>query len=392
MPEPEGAGLAIAWHSRCADLPAPLWSRAFPPPFEGRAWFEAVQAGTLPGQFHFQYGLLTRNGVAAGIVPAFVYDLPLALVLPEPLARVLLPLARGPLRALAVQRTFFIGNVAGDEGHVGLVPGVALAEVAPAIHRAARARANVLGAPVVVWKDFPEADREAMDMLVRGGRAFRMASFPGAEVPIHPGGFAALLGAMRSQHRNKLRVKLRKGCAAFEVRASVESQPSDDLLREVFALFEQTRARATTRFETLTPEFFRAIAASAETSFVLLRHAVDGRLVAFMLVFDLDTRIVNKYIGLDYSVAEEGRLYFRLFAAAYDWAATTAARVLSSGQTGYTGKMGLGHALVPLWNCVEHRNGLVNAAYRMGAKGISWSTLDPQLAEWVRAHPGAEPR
>ena len=113
MPEPLGAGLAIAWHARCADLPAPLWSQAFPPPFEGRAWFEAVQAGTLPGQFQFQYGLLTRNGEAAGIVPAFVYDLPMALVLPEALARVLLPLARGPLRKLAVQRTFFIGSVAG---------------------------------------------------------------------------------------------------------------------------------------------------------------------------------------------------------------------------------------------------------------------------------------
>jgi hypothetical protein len=111
-----------------------------------------------------------------------------------------------------------------------------------------------------------------------------------------------------------------------------------------------------------------------------------------MLVLDLGTRVVNKYIGLDYGVADEGRLYFRLFAAAYDWAATTAARTFCSGQTGYAAKLDLGHALVPLWNVGEHRTALVNAAYRLGAKGISWSTLDPQLAQWVRAHPGAQSR
>jgi len=100
---------------------------------------------------------------------------------------------------------------------------------------------------------------------------------------------------------------------------------------------------------------------------------------------------VNQYIGLDYAVAEAGRLYYQLFEAGYEWASRKGAHDLFSGQTGYSGKLNLGHVLVPLWNYCEHRNPVVNAAFRRGAAGISWATLDPQLAEYLRAHPELHP-
>ena len=86
-------------------------------------------------------------------------------------------------------------------------------------------------------------------------------------------------------------------------------------------------------------------------------------------------------------MAEKGYLYFQLFEAAYDWACERGARTLLSGQTGYMAKLDLGHTLVPLWNLCEHRSPLVNAIFRRGARGISWDSLDPQLAEYLRAHP-----
>jgi hypothetical protein len=381
------ASWRLDWHSRSSDLPAALWSQVFAPPCEGRFWFEALEAGTQAGQFEFLYGCLRRGGEPVGIVPAFVFGVPLELVVPPTLARILRPLARGPLRGLASQRTFFIGNVAGEEGHVGLLPGIELADVAGFVHREARSKANALGAPMLVWKDVPDCDRAALDRLAAGSRAFRMASYPGTSIVVHPGGYSALLGTMRSERRAKIRAKLRKGRAAVEVRASVESRPSDEAIAEMFALFEQTRARATTRFETLTPGFLRAIAASEVARFVVLRAVDTGRMLAFMLVLDLGERAVNQYIGLDYSLSEPGRLYFRLFEAAYDLAATTGAKSLFSGQTGYMAKLDLGHDLVALWNYGEHRHWLVNAIYSRVAGAISWSSLDPQLAEWLRAHP-----
>jgi hypothetical protein len=176
------------------------------------------------------------------------------------------------------------------------------------------------------------------------------------------------------------------------VRASVETRPGEGTLDEMFSLFEQTRRRATTSFETLTPGFFRRIAASDVASFVILRETTTERMLAFMLVLDLGERVVNQFIGLDYAVAEAGYLYFQLFEAAYDWAARRDARVFQSGQTGYMAKLDLGHLLVPLWNYCEHRNRVTNTVFRLGAAGISWATLDPQLAEYLLAHPDAQPR
>lgn len=381
----------MTWHRRCDEIPATLWDATFGLPHEGRFWFEAMQAGTVAGQFDFRYGRLERDGEAVGIVPAFRFDVPLTLVLPPALARLVSPLARGPLAGLATQRTFFIGNVAGEEGRVGLVPGVALGGVAAFIHREARRMADSLGAPMLVWKDFPEADRAALDALSGQGRIFRMPSFPGTVVSLRPGGHAAHLARLRADRRHKIRSKLRKGAAAVPTRASVERRPDDLTLAEMFALFEQTRSRATTRFETLTPDFFRIIAGSEPAKFIVLRQAAGDRMLAFMLVLDLGTRAVNQFIGLDYAQAQAGHLYFQLFAAACDWAGGTGAGEMLSGQTGYMAKLDLGHALVPLWNYGEHRNGLVNALLRRGARGISWATLDPQLAEFLAAHPGARP-
>ena len=385
------AALAIRWHAATSGVAAELWDTVFPLPWEGRFWFDAIQAGTAPGQFTCLYGELLRGADPIGIVPAFVFDVPLRLVIPPALARIVLPFARGPLRGLRSQRTFFIGNIAGEEGHVGLLPGESLQALAAFIHAEARAKARSLRAPMLVWKDFPAEDRTALDGLVEARTAFRIPSFPGTRIALLPGGYDAFLARQRSDRRHRIRSKLRKGAAFVALHAEVVSQPGHADLATLFALFEQTRARATTEFETLTPAFFREIAASPLARFLVLRED-GGRIVAFMLLLDLGTRIVNQFIGLDRALLEPGRLYFRLHAAACDWAAATGAPALFSGQTGYMAKLDMGHELVPLWNYCEHEGALPGAVFRRVAAGIRWDTLDPQLAEYFRAHPEARAR
>lgn len=366
-----------------------MWRRCFPPPLEGLFWFRAIEAGTQPGQFDFAYGVLSRGGEPFGIVPAFVFDVPLDLVMPPAIAKLILPFARGPLEAFAVQRTFFIGNVAGEEGHVGLLPGHKLGEVSSFIHAGARAKATAMAAPMLVWKDFPHGDRIELDALCAGGRVFRIPSFPGTSIPLHAGGYTSFQEGLNSKRRHRINAKLRRGEAAIPLRAQTLVSPDDAELDTMFALFEQTAARATTRFERLTRDFFAAAARFPESTFIVLRDTA-GAIRAFMLMFDLGDRMINQFIGLDYSTGDNAYLHFRLFVAAYDAASRGRARALCSGQTGYTAKLDLGHALVPLWNYCEHAHGWVNAIFRRGASGISWRTLDPQLAEYLRSHPEAD--
>lgn len=334
--------------------------------------------------------MLRRGREPIGIVPAFAFDVPLDLVMPPALARLILPFAHGPLRRFSVQRTFFVGTVAGEEGHVGLVPGYALAELAAFIHAGARAKASSMGAPMLVWKDIPEAERAALDSLLATHRVFRIPSYPGTSIPLVAGGYARFQEGLNSKRRRRINEKLRRGEEVIRLSTQVLVSPRKEDLDRIFALFEQTAARATTRFERLTAKFFAEAARAPESSFVVLRDAA-GSMRAFMLLFDLGSRVINQFIGLDYSAGDDAYLHFRLFVAAYDAASRGPARRLCSGQTGYTAKLDLGHSLTPLWNYCENSGSLTNAIFRWGASRIEWETLDSQLAAYLRAHPAALP-
>ncbi|WP_397452354.1 GNAT family N-acetyltransferase [Pseudomonas sp. NA-150] len=377
----------IHWLSRSQDIEENIWRRCFKEGQKGLFWFRTLEQSKLDDQFRFLYGLLLRDGEPVGIVPAFVFDLPMKLVAPPALMRVLDLVAVGWLRRLRYQRTFFIGSVADEEGAIGLDASVRLADVALLIHEAARAKANQLGAPLLTWKDFEQSACAALDPLAASRRAFRMVSFPGTVVPILPGGFEALLAKQKSSRRHQMRKKLRRGDEGGPVVVSVVSQPSDEELQELFALFQQTYEKATTHFERLSIDYFRAIAACEEAVFVVLRGEPSGRAEAFMLMLKQGPRLINQFIGIDYMLGESSFLYFRLFAAAYDWAATTDAKLLHSGQTGYRPKLDLGHQLLPLWNYVHHRNPLINYLFARVCADVSWRTLDPDLAVYLDAHP-----
>ena len=109
--------------------------------------------------------------------------------------------------------------------------------------------------------------------------------------------------------------------------------------------------------------------------------------MAFMLVFHLGDRVINKFIGLDYRRGAKAYLYFRLFDAALDFAYAGGAKELQSGQTGYRAKLDLGHRLVPLFNIFRHENPLVHAIFRTIGGRVTWRSLDSDLAEFLRAHP-----
>ena len=110
-------------------------------------------------------------------------------------------------------------------------------------------------------------------------------------------------------------------------------------------------------------------------------------MVAFMLCFKIGDRVINKFIGIDYSRPEQWCLYFRLWDAALDWVLTTGAKEFQSGQTGYRAKIDVGHSLVPLTNYCRHSNPIVHRIYALVCSKITWTTLDDDLKVFLAAHP-----
>jgi hypothetical protein len=380
-------GLSVEFVGATADIPEALWDACFPPPLEGRWWYQALERCGVDDQFTFRYGLITQDGQAVGVLPAFVMDVPISLVAPE----AALPLFTIPGRlfpSLLRQRTLFAGSPCSDEGRLGLLPGVdrraALLAGQDALEREARRQR----ATMIVWKDFPDAAYAGdFAWLAQRRRLFSMPSFPGAVVTLPSSRKEDYFAQLKGSRRHNLKKKLRHSAEAVEIDVEVAQRPGPALLDAVFGLFWQTYENASIRFERLNRRFFDLLAAEPVSHFVLLRERGSGDLVAFMLCFALGDLVINKFIGIDYARPEEWLLYFRLWEAALDWSLGRGAAAIQSGQTGYAPKIEIGHALTPMSNHARHRNWLVHRIYAAVAGAITWSTLDADLARYVKAHP-----
>jgi len=369
---------SIRWVSSADEIAIDLWQHCFPPPLEGHWWYTTLERSGLASQFTFAYAVIEQAAEAVGIAPTFLMDVPIDLVAPPLIAR-LLRVAGNVFPRLRYQRTLFVGSPCSDEGTVGLLPHISLAEVAPILQDALALRARQFGAPMIVWKDFPATIDSSLQVLCTQKGLFKLVSYPGTRLLLPPGGFEPYLQSLTSSHRHNLRKKLRRSKALGDLYASVLQHPDPAILDEVFGLFWQTYEKGKTKFERLTPEFFRHIAATDESYFVLLRQPQTNRLVAFMLCFRIGTRVINKFIGLDYNLEGQWFLYFRLWEQAIEWASRSGACDFQSGQTGYRAKLDLGHRLAPLNNYCRHHNPLLHQLFAFVASGISWATLDEDL-------------
>jgi Peptidogalycan biosysnthesis/recognition len=380
--------LSVAFVASEADLPADLWAQCFPPPLEGRWWYRMLEASALERQFTFLYARLDRGARPIGIAPLFLCDVPVAFLVPDWLLPVL-SLPGRLLPALSSPRILFVGSPCADEGTVGLLPGVdrrmALLHLQRALEREAAARS----AAMITWKDFPSGYDPDLTWLAAETGLFRAPSFPGAIVDFSSARKEDYLASLGSARRYKLRKKLERSARALDAEVEVIQRPEPPTLDEIYALFRQTRDKATTSFERLDRAFFTAAAEQPVSHFLILRERASRHMVAFMLCFHVGERVINKYIGLDYSGSRERFLYFRLFDAALDWTLARGATSLQSGQTSYAAKIEQGHRLVPLTNWACHRNPMWHRIGAYVAGRIQWQTLDDDLATYVK--PGRAP-
>jgi len=369
-----------------AEIPPALWERCFPPPLEGRWWYRALEACGLDDQFTFLYALIHDAERPIGIAPAFLGTAPILLAVPAPLQRTFAFWAKF-MPSLLQPRTLFVGSPCADEGTVGLLPGTDRRAAFECLQQAVEGEARRRDLHMIAWKDFPGSDADDIAWLQARHGLFRMVSFPGTIVSL-PGPrkddyFAALKGSRRGQ----LKKKIRHSAAHVDVEAEAIQHPSPDVLDEIFRLFWQTHERATTKYERLNRRFFELIAEPPVAHFIVIREKRSRDILAFMLCFDMGGRIINKFIGIDYSRPREWRLYFRLWDAVIDWALTRGATTIQSGQTGYPAKIETGHTLIPLTNYGRHRNRLIHRIYSTIARTITWETLDNDLATFMKAYP-----
>jgi hypothetical protein len=341
------------------------------------------QAG-LDDQFSFAYALVMRGEAIIAVAPVFTAVLPISLIAPDFVDRVL-GLGGRLLRPLRFQRILFVGAPCSDEGNVGTLPGVALADVAPVLQQALWERMRQSRAISLVWKDFAEASWPDLRRLSREAGLCEVVSYPGTRILDMSGGFDAYLRRLSVRRRHNLRKKLRLSRAHLDLTVEIVERPDAALIDEIWRLFQNTYERATTKFERLNRRFWELVCARAPCRLIVLREPSTGKAAAFMLVILEGKQAINKFLGIDYSRGSKSFLYFRLWEEFVRLAAQLGASAAQSGQTSYRAKLDLGHELVPLSNFFRYRNPVIHWIASLVSRRISWSSLDEDLAEAIQS-------
>jgi Acetyltransferase (GNAT) domain len=379
-------GYEVEFFKTASQIPNGLWEGCFQPPAEGRWWYETLDQSGIDDQFTLLYGLIKHLGRPVGIAPVFVMDLPVEEFAPQEFLR-LLRLVGKILPSVLRQRTLFVGSPVVEESIVGLTSDVNRRAALLSLQVALEKQANKLGAPLIVWKDFPESSSADLNWLSHQRRFFHVISLPNTVLEFPSRRKEDYFAALKGSRRLNLKKKLRRSREHVALRVEIVQHPDAKTLDDIFGLFWQTYEKSATKFVRLNRKFFELIAEKQPAHFIILREEVTGEMIAFMLCFDMGERLINAFTGMDYSRPKEWMLYFRLWDAAVDLALSRGFTAIVSGRSSYQAKIAIGHQLVPLNNYCRHRNIILHNVYRLFARTIHWASMDEALARFLKAHP-----
>jgi Acetyltransferase (GNAT) domain len=369
-----------------SQIPNDLWEACFQPPAEGRWWYDALEQSRIEDQFTFSYGLIKHLGHSVGIAPVFVMDVPIDQVAPQQFLW-LLRLFGKIVPSVLCQRTLFVGSPILDEGRVGLVSHVNRRAALLSLQVALEKKADELRAVMIIWKDFPESSSDDMNWLSQQRRLFRVISLPNTVVEFPSLRKEDYFAAMKGTRRRKLKTKLKRSRDEVALGVEIVQRPDAKTLDDIFGLFWQTHQKSPSKFARLNRKFFEVFAEKQASLFIILRERTTGEMTAFMLCFDMGKRLINMFIGMDYSRPKEWMVFFRLWEAVVDLALSRGISAIVSGRTSYEAKIEMGHRLVPLNNYCRHRNIFLHHIYRILAQRVDWASLDDALARFLKAHP-----
>ena len=306
---------------------------------EGAAFHKAFLAANVPG-FQCRYFSVSRDGARIAIVPYFLSTFSATELLPDGL----------------IKKAFsWIGIGYACVGHpctdFGAIDGEVSAEVLDIVNAKLYEKSRL-----VAYKGFS-------DLPLRGYT--RARGLPVSVLNIAGDYFSTL----DSRRRNDFRHKLEKAQA---LKIEEYSPLPDHLVGDVYRLYMNTYNRAPTRFERLTPEYFRQ---TARISKYLVFFEAD-KPIGFAQIIGKGGKACFAYVGMDYDRNRQYGLYYVMCIKGIEACIKSGHRQMELGVTSYHFKHLLGAKLVE-----------TSLYYRHSSRAINWLIgkckflLEPEVDE-----------
>lgn len=287
---------------------------------ESGEFYRATQLA-IPG-FTFGYLVVHRAGVRMAVIPYFITDFKLNTMLEE-----------GWFKRLLGGLSLRIVCIGHPTAAFGRIDGQVSEELLGSAFATLSAKA-----PVVAFKGFG-CDLPALGFV-------RVAGLPVAVLHLD-GDFWGTLH--RHKKRNDFTRKLKASAA---LRFEEHDGLPGEYLERAYQLYLNTRSRSSILFECLSPAYFSSTSALS----IYILAFLQDRLVGFAQLLPKGSRVVGKYLGMDYTVSREHELYFALSLRTIDISASRGFKEIEFGETSYHFKKELGCELVDTWLYYRHRN------------------------------------
>lgn len=359
------------------------WNALFPAELEDWNYYRATEQAGL-ADFRWRYFGVRVDGRLRAAVPAFAVDYRLDTTLSGALKRVAEAIKRVFPRLLS-QRMLSLGSPVAEICHLGFAPDAAPAEqraLLGAILDEVERYAAANRVQMIAIKDASAAQDALWADVARAHGLRRQPGLPTAWLDVRFADIEAYLAGLSAGTRKDMRRKLKKATALqIEWRSEI-----DDIRDDVMRLYRETYDRAEFDFEKLTPDYFAGVLRAAGERASCVTYRLDGRLVAFNLVLHDAKRLLDKFWGMDYTVAREYNLYFVSWFENVRWCIAHGVPLYQSGQGLHREKLRLGSRLGANWLWYRHRNRVLDAVFASVEKIARLDRLDPELAALSRTN------
>jgi hypothetical protein len=357
------------------------WKRAFQSRCNDHRYYEIVEE-TLKNDFeHYYVRLDDSSGSVRAIQPVFFVRQNLVEGVPGKI-RSVVDVIRKIFPRFLTMRVLMVGCAAGT-GDLGACDERDEAWTAAAIRESLRTYARQKKTSLVVLKDFPAKYRSPLETFVLNGYA-RIPSMPMTRLSLRYANWDEYFRTLSRATRKDLRRKFRKAGRAAKIEVEVVTDITS-LIDQIHLLYLAVHERSPLKFETLTKDYFLAIAQRMPERARFFIWRQRGKIVAFSFCLVCGDAIYDECIGLDYSVALDLHLYFYTLRDIISWALQQGLKYYYSNPLNYEPKLHLDCELVPLDLYVMHTNPLLNPIFRRVIKYLGPTRHDPVLPRFPNA-------
>jgi predicted N-acyltransferase len=358
------------------------WKRAFQGKCKDHRYYEIVEEA-LEGGFEYHYLLLEDDsGNVQAIQPVFFVRQNLVEGVPGKI-RSVVDLIRKTFPRFLTMRVLMVGCAAGA-GDLGVCDEKDEGWTAKALLGVLRTYARQNEASLVVLKDFSAKYRSALETFTSNDYA-RIPSMPMTRLALHHyHDWDEYFRTLSKATRKDLRRKFRKAERAPKIDMEIVSDITP-YVDEIYPLYLEVHERSPLKFETLTKDYFRAIAQRMPERARFFIWRESGKIVAFSFCLVCDDAIYDECIGLDYRVALDLHLYFYTLRDIISWSLQQRLKYYYSNPLNYEPKLHLDCELVPLDLYVMHMSPVFNPIFRRAVKYLGPTRHDPLLRRFPNA-------